>query len=90
MEKYGERAHRIRLLMLHELPHQKPHCEKHQENSHKGKRVQSTQHRVEYSVIWIEIYRWGYEESPPESGIYLSLIIPIYEHISQKIMPVMI
>ena len=76
-EKYGERAHRIRLLMLHELPHQKPQCEKHQENSHKGKRVQSTQHQVEYSIIWIEIHRWGCEESPPESGISLSLIIAI-------------
>ena len=57
MGKYGERAHRIRLLMLHELPHQKPQCEKHQENSHKGKRVQSTQHQVEYSIIRIEIHR---------------------------------
>ena len=76
-EKYGERAHRIRLLMLHELPHQKPQCEKHLENSHKGKRVQSTQHQVEYSIIRIEIHRWGCEESPPESDISLSLIIPI-------------
>ena len=76
-EKYGERAHSIRLLMLHELPHQKPQCEKHRENSHKGKRVQSTQHQVEYLIIRIKIFRWGCEESPPESGISLSLIIPI-------------
>jgi hypothetical protein len=75
--KYGERAHSIHVLMLHELPHQKPQCEKHLENSHKGKRVQPTQHKVEYSIIWIEIHRWGCEESPPESGISLSLIIPI-------------
>ena len=76
-EKYGERAHSIHLLMLHELPHQKPQCEKHRENSHKGKRVQSTQHQVEYSIIRIEIHRWGCEESPPESGISPSLILPI-------------
>ena len=76
-EKYGERAHRIRLLVLHELPHQKSQREKHLENSHKGKRVQFTQHQVEYSIVWIEIYWRGCEESPPESGISLSLIIPI-------------
>jgi hypothetical protein len=84
-KKYGERAHSICLLMLHELPHQKPQCEKHQENSHKGKRVQSTQHQVEYSIIWIEIHRWGCEESPPESGISLSLIISISRtHLSKE------
>ena len=42
-----------------------------------GEIAQFTQHQVEYSIIWIEIYWRGCEESPPESSISLSLIILI-------------
>ena len=55
------------------------------------KEYNSLNHQVEYSIIWIQIHRRGCEESPPESGISLSLIIPIPRtRTSQKMMQVMI